>query len=47
MSEPNKLLSLEGLLTLAFTETVAMVIFHGTDVGHIIMGALGFSPHID
>lgn len=36
------LTSLEGLLTLAFTETVAMVVFHGTPVGGIIMSALGF-----
>lgn len=47
MSESNNLLSLEGLATLAFTETVAMVIFHGTPVGGVIMSALGFAPHID
>ncbi len=47
MSESSKLFSLEGLATLAFTETAAMVIFHGTPAGGTIMNALGFAPHID
>ena len=47
MAQPTDLFSLQGLLTLVFTETVAMVVFHGTPVGGMIMETLGFAPHID
>jgi hypothetical protein len=40
MSAEN-LLSGNGLLTILFTEVVAMVVFHGTPVGGMLMSALG------